>query len=113
MKKTANLGDFEQVLLLAILRTQREGAYGVTIGQEIGRHTARKPAPGAIYTTLERLEQKGYVSSAFGEATAERGGRAKRYYSVTDDGLKALRQAQQDYHNLMQGLNLLLSMIHA
>jgi PadR family transcriptional regulator, regulatory protein PadR len=107
MNKSANLGDFEQVMLLAILRLKAAGAYGVSIGEEISRNTARKPTPGAIYTTLERLEDKGLVKSVTGEATPERGGRAKRYYSVTGAGMTALKRAQNDYRNLMQGLNIL------
>jgi DNA-binding PadR family transcriptional regulator len=110
--KSLNLGDFEQVLLLAILRLQDTGAYGVSIGREISTRTDRKPAPGAIYTTLERLEEKGFVRSSTGEATPERGGRAKRYYTVTPSGLKALRRTQENYRNLLQGLNLLGSMHH-
>ena len=106
MNKTSPLGDFEQVLLLAILRVQEAGAYGVSIRAEIAAHTQRKPAPGAIYTTLDRLESKGLVSSRLGEATAERGGRAKRYYRLTTAGLASLKRTQQDYRNLMQGLNL-------
>jgi PadR family transcriptional regulator PadR len=107
MKKSQNLGDFEQVMLLAILRLKAAGAYGVSIRQEIIRNTARSPTPGAIYTTLERLEDKGLVKSVTGEATPERGGRAKRYYSVTGAGMTALKRAQNDYRNLMQGLNIL------
>lgn len=107
MKTYLNLGDFEQVMLLAILRLKASGAYGVSIRDEIASHTARNPTPGAIYTTLERLESKGLVVSETGEATPERGGRAKRYYKVTPLGIGALKQAQGDYRNLMQGLNIL------
>jgi PadR family transcriptional regulator, regulatory protein PadR len=107
MKNTVNLGDFEQVLLLAILRLQKQGAYGVSIRQEIADHTKRKPTPGAIYTTLERLEAKGVVSSSVGEASPERGGRAKRYYHVTRLGLSTLQRVQGDYRSMMQGLNIL------
>lgn len=107
MKNTINLGDFEQILLLAILRLEETGAYGVSIRNEIATHTRRNPTPGAIYTTLERLESKGLVTSETGEATAERGGRAKRYYSVTKPGRQALREVQTDYNNLMKGLQLL------
>lgn len=106
MKNTLNLGDFEQVLLLAILRLQ-QGAYGVSIRQEIAERTNRKPTPGAIYTTLERLEAKGVVSSSVGEALPERGGRAKRYYHVTRLGLSTLQRVQGDYRSMMQGLNIL------
>ncbi len=101
-----NLGDFEQILLLAILRLEKQGAYGVSIRDEIAANTRRNPTPGAIYTTLERLEGKGLVKSEAGEATAERGGRAKRYYKVTKLGRETLREVQTDYLNLSQGLGI-------
>ena len=104
--RSVNLGDFEQLMLLAILRLRNSGAYGVSIRKEISAHTRRNPTPGAIYTTLDRLESKGLVTSRTGEATPERGGRAKRYYEVTAAGIEALQEAQNDYRNLMQGLNL-------
>jgi PadR family transcriptional regulator, regulatory protein PadR len=108
-----SLGDFEQILLLAILRLEQDGAYGVSIRDEIVARTKRNPTPGAIYTTLERLQGKGLVKSETGEATAERGGRAKRYYTVTGQGRKALQQVQADYRSLSQGLVLSLGGIHA
>lgn len=107
MSRIQNLGDFEQVMLLAILRLSNDGAYGVSIRKEICERTERKPTPGAIYTTLERLAEKGLVQSSIGEATPERGGRAKRYYSLTAIGLAALQRAQGEYQNLLQGLNIL------
>lgn len=107
MSRTQSLGDFEQVVLLAILRLRSAGAYGVSIGREIAEHTRRRPTPGAIYTTLDRLEGKGFLTSAAGEATPERGGRAKRYYEVTAEGQAALRQAQMDYRALLNGLDIL------
>jgi DNA-binding PadR family transcriptional regulator len=107
MNKIQNPGDFEQVVLLAILRLKAVGAYGVSIRNEIAEHTRRNPTPGAIYTTLERMESKGFVKSAEGEATPERGGRAKRYYQVTGKGLTALRKTQADYKSLLNGLDIL------
>ena len=106
MKNTVNLGDFEQIVLLAILRLQQQGAYGVSIREQILANTRRNPTPGAIYTTLERLEAKGLLRSETGEATAERGGRAKRYYHHTRGGLQALqlkkrgRKVSQDAHEV-------------
>ncbi len=99
------LGEFEQIVLLAILRAADE-AYGVTIGSEIRQHTGRVPAAGALYTTLDRLEEKGLVSSEMGDPTPQRGGRAKRFFKVTGIGLQALTQAQRSYQNLMKGLRL-------
>lgn len=107
MNKPQNIGDFEQILLLAILRLQDSGAYGVSIRREITENTTRKPAPGAIYTTLDRLEHKGMVSSWSGDATPERGGRSKRYYKVTAKGKDSLRRTQQEYRNLLNGLDLM------
>jgi PadR family transcriptional regulator len=104
MKVLHNLGEFEQVVLLAILRLQNEGAYGVSIRAKIAAHTERSPAPGAIYTTLERLESKKLVRSSIGEATPERGGRAKRYYYVTAQGIAALKRARRAFESLARGL---------
>jgi DNA-binding PadR family transcriptional regulator len=75
------LGRFEEVVLLALLRFP-ENAYGVPIRREIAERPGRDVSFGAVYTTFERLERKGYVSSRVGEPTQERGGRAKRYFRV-------------------------------
>jgi PadR family transcriptional regulator PadR len=107
MAKPANLGEFEQVVLLAILRLAERGAYGVTIREEIAQCTKREPTPGAIYTTLDRLERKGFVSSSVGEATAVRGGKAKRYYRVSARGVAALERALAAFQSLAKGLDLL------
>ena len=94
-------------MLLAILRLQGEGAYGVTIRSEIAQYTERDPAPGAIYTTLDRLENKGFVRSEVGESTPQRGGRSKRYYHVSAEGLRALKRAMNEYKILARGLTVL------
>ena len=107
MKVRYNLGEFEQVVLLAILGLQDEGAYGVSIRAKIAEHTFRDPTPGAIYTTLERLESKKLVKSSVGEATPERGGRAKRYYEVTAQGFAELKRARQAFESLARGLKVL------
>lgn len=106
MKPPTSLGEFEQVVLLAILRLEKQ-AYGVAIRSEIAACTGREPTPGALYTTLDRMEEKGIVCSWFGEATPQRGGRAKRYFELTKAGLAALVSAQQAYQSLLNGLNLL------
>jgi DNA-binding PadR family transcriptional regulator len=97
------LGEFEQVVLLAILRLGDE-AYGVTIRREIADCTEREPAPGALYTTLDRLEAKGLVASKYGDPTPERGGRARRYFTVTARGAHAVARAQRAYQRLLKGL---------
>jgi PadR family transcriptional regulator PadR len=99
------LGEFEQVVLLAILRLSAD-AYGVTIRNEIKKCTGREAAPGALYTTLDRLEAKGLVRSQTRDPTPERGGRAKRYFSVSASGLKAVTHAQSSYQRLLEGLEL-------
>jgi len=105
MSTTPPLGEFEQVVLLVILRL-RDDAYGVTIRSEIEKCTGRDPAPGALYTTLDRLEEKGLVRSQMGDPTPERGGRSKRYFTVSAKGLKALTHAIRNYQRLLEGLEL-------
>jgi DNA-binding PadR family transcriptional regulator len=101
-----SLGEFEQIVLLAILRLENI-AYGVNIRAEIAECTGREPAPGALYTALDRMEDKGFVRSWLGEATPQRGGRAKRYFAVTKAGRAALINAQLAYQRLLEGLDLL------
>lgn len=91
--KKPYLGEFEEIVLLAILRL-RDNAYGMTIRQLVEEATGRSTSIGAIYTTLDRLEQKGFVSSRQGESTPERGGRAKKYFKVEGTGAQALNDAQ-------------------
>ena len=105
MTRTPSLGEFEHIVLLAILRIGRD-AYGVTIRSEIQDQTGRMPAPGALYTTLDRLEGKGLVTSRMGDPTSQRGGRAKRFFDVTTTGVQAVTRAQRSYKNLMKGLHL-------
>lgn len=105
MAPAVNLGEFEQVILLAILRLP-DGAYGVTIRAELADRAGRTVAPGALYTALERLETKGLIASRMSEPTPQRGGRAKRYVTVTAAGVEALTRALQAYERLLDGLNL-------
>jgi PadR family transcriptional regulator PadR len=106
MPMAPTLGEFEQMLLLAILRLE-DNAYGVTIRREILDCTRREVSPGALYTTLDRLEKKGMVTGLAGAPLPERGGRARRFYTVTEAGRGALVQAQQAFQSLMQGLELM------
>jgi len=103
---TDQLGEFEQVVLLAIMRLG-EDAYGASIRSEIEKCTGRGPTPGAMYTTLDRLEAKGMVTSRMGEPTAQRGGRAKRYFKVTKAGKATVTRAQRAYQKLLSGLPLI------
>jgi PadR family transcriptional regulator, regulatory protein PadR len=93
-EKVATLGEFEVLVLTAVLAAGQD-AYGATIHEEIEGLVAgsRDVSLGSVYTTLDRLEQKGYLKSWTGEPTAERGGRAKRYYEVQASGQRALRSA--------------------
>ncbi len=102
----SSLGEFEHMVLLAIMRLDQH-AYGVSIRSEISSCTGRQIAPGALYTTLDRLERKGLVTSRTGDPTPERGGRAKRYYAVTAEGRSLAREVQSALRRLEAGLNLL------
>ena len=98
------LGEFEQMILLAILRLG-EDAYGVSIRRELSERAGRDVAPGALFTTLDRLETKGLIASRMGDPTPQRGGRAKRYVTVTAAGRKALMRAVRAYERLLDGLD--------
>jgi DNA-binding PadR family transcriptional regulator len=105
MSSVSGLGEYEQIVLLAILRLG-ESAYGVTIRSEIAECTGRDSSPGALYTTLDRLEDKGFVSSRIGDPSPQRGGRAKRYFAVTASGISAVTRAQRAYRRLLEGIQL-------
>jgi DNA-binding PadR family transcriptional regulator len=99
----APLGEFEQLVLLAVVRLG-ETAYGVSIADEIGSRTGREVSLGAVYKTLERLEDKGLVAGRVGQPTAERGGRRKKHYRVLAAGQRALRQSLEALRSMTQGL---------
>ena len=103
MAKRGYLGEFEFVVILALLRIG-QGAYGVEISREIERRCDRGVSVGSLYATLERLECHGLISSMLGEATAERGGRAKRYFQVTSDGLDKIRESRRALCRMWDGL---------
>lgn len=105
MSTTPVLGEFEQIVLLAILRLD-DNAYGVTIRRELTKRAERETTPGALYTTLDRLEDKGFVTSRLGDPTPERGGRAKRYFTVTALGIRALARSQRTYRRMLNGLRI-------
>jgi PadR family transcriptional regulator, regulatory protein PadR len=86
------LGSFEYQILSVLL--QPGDAYGTTILERIKEHTGREVSVGALYTSLDRLEKKGFVASWWGEPTAERGGRRKRYYRVQASGAEAVRRSE-------------------
>ncbi|MEJ2239953.1 MAG: helix-turn-helix transcriptional regulator [Gemmatimonadales bacterium] len=102
MSKRDHLGEFEQVVLLATMRLGPD-AYGVTIKDEIEARTRRKVSLGAIYPTVDRLEEKGFVTSRAGEPTAERGGRSRRHIKIKPAGLRALRRSHEMLAALWDG----------
>ena len=105
MPRGEHLGEFEELVLLAVARLDGEG-YGVTLRREIETRTGRAPALGAVYATLARLEQKGCVRSREGEKTPVRGGRARRHFALTATGAGTLRVAREAHEQLWEGLDL-------
>ena len=103
MRKGAYLGQFELMVLLAVMRLG-EDAYGVTIADELEKQTGREVVIANVYATLERLQDRGFVSSSLGDATPERGGRAKRYFRITGSGVREVRDARQSLMSLWDGL---------
>lgn len=97
------LGDFEQLVLLALVRLG-DRAYGIAIHQEIVERGGRDVSVAAVYKTLERLEDKGFAASSVGEPTAERGGRRKKFFQIRPAGLRALRHAIASLKRMADGL---------
>src|SRR5262245_29782155 len=105
MGKGEYLGEFEHLVLLALVRLGSH-AYGMTIRRELAERAERNVAIGAVYATLDRLEEKGYVTSRFGEATPARGGRAKRFFTITTAGVQALHEARAVLARMWKGIKL-------
>jgi PadR family transcriptional regulator, regulatory protein PadR len=103
MATRESLGEFEHIVVLALLRLE-EHAYGVTVRREIQGRTKREVSIGAVYATLERLETKGYVRSHRGAATPERGGRSKRFFRVTAKGVAAVNRTHRALESMSEGL---------
>jgi DNA-binding PadR family transcriptional regulator len=97
------LGEFEQLVLIAIVRLGPD-AYGATIRREIESRTDRHLSISAVYTTLERLEQKGCVRSRVGDPTPERGGRRRKYFALQPLGARALKLAYSAFSGMVAGL---------
>jgi DNA-binding PadR family transcriptional regulator len=97
------LGEFEQLVLLALVRLGDE-AYGANVRREIETHAGRELAISAVYTTLERLEQKGFVRSWIGDPTPQRGGRRRKYFALLPLGAHALKIAYQSFTGMTAGL---------
>jgi DNA-binding PadR family transcriptional regulator len=106
MPNRSYLGELELMVLLAVVRLG-DDAYGVPISKELRSLAGREVALGSIYAALDRLENKGSVTSLLGDPTPERGGRAKRYFRVTPAGLRALRSTRAALTRLWSGIPVL------
>jgi DNA-binding PadR family transcriptional regulator len=100
---TEFLGEFEQMVLLSILRLGSR-AYGLAVRDELESVAGRSPSSGALYTTLDRMERKGLIASSPGDPSGERGGRPRRYLSLTTGGLEALRLSRAALLRLWDGV---------
>lgn len=98
-----SLGEFEEIVMLTVA-VLYENAYGISIKEEIETRLKRKVSVGAMRTALSRLEKKGFLESEFGEATAVRGGKRKRYFKVTPLGKKALEQVMDTRKQLWESI---------
>jgi DNA-binding PadR family transcriptional regulator len=99
------LGDFEQLVLLGVLRLEvQDSAYGAAIRQQIHSCSGRDVSINAVYTTLDRLESKGFVKSRVGDPTPQRGGRRRKFYALRPAGIAALRQAYRAFTAMADGL---------
>lgn len=102
----AHVAEFELLVLLAALQCG-ESAYSVAVHAELERRSGRPASMGAVYVTLERLETKGFLTSRLGEPTAARGGRAKRFYTVTRAGRAAVKDECRLIRRMWSGLGLI------
>ena len=102
-----HLGEFEQLLLLALTQLGPD-ASGVDVRELIERRTGRTISPGAIYTAMQRLERRGFVSADFGEPTPQRGGKRKRHYELAPLGLRALQASYRSIRSMADGIEHLL-----
>src|SRR5579864_2390919 len=100
------LGEMELMVLLAVVRLG-EDAYGVPISRELLNLAGREVALGSIYAALDRLHQKGFVTSLLGDPTPERGGRAKRFFQVTPSGIRTIKMTRTALINLWSGIPVL------
>jgi DNA-binding PadR family transcriptional regulator len=105
MGRKTYLGELEQRVLWAVLRLDGEG-YGATILEALAERSDRRISPGALYATLDRLEEKGMIESRLADPEAGRGGRRKRYMTVTADGRAALGRTREEWMRMWDGLEL-------
>jgi PadR family transcriptional regulator, regulatory protein PadR len=103
-RRPSVLGDFEQLVLLGVLRLESDDlSYGAAIRQEIHARSGRDVSINAVYTTLSRLESKGFVTSWVGDPTPQRGGRRRKCYALRPAGIAALRQAYRAFIAMADG----------
>jgi DNA-binding PadR family transcriptional regulator len=107
MPSPATLGEFEQLVLLALLRLGRD-AYGASVTLELEAEGGRVVSVAAVHTTLDRLEHKGFTKSRLGDPTPQRGGKRKRHYEVTPAGIRALQHSMRALRKMVKGLEGLL-----
>ncbi len=105
MPEREHLGEFEQIVLLAVISLD-DNAYGVPVRRHIEERTGRSLSVGALYRTLDRLESKGYVRSWSSDPSPQRGGRSKRYFRVEPLGIRALNQSRQALAAMWHGVDL-------
>jgi DNA-binding PadR family transcriptional regulator len=103
MAERSYLGEFELMILLAVIQLGEE-AYGVPISRELERHRGRDVSVGSVYAALERLESKGLVTSSLGDPTPERGGKAKRFFRITKEGLRQVHETRRLLSKLWEKL---------
>jgi len=103
MRDGTYLGELEQMMLMAILQLE-DDAYGLNIQRELEERGNRRVSPGALYATLDRLEGKGVVKSRFADPSPGRGGKPRRYLTVTPKGINALQKARAAWLRMADGL---------
>lgn len=103
MTVSKHLGEFEQLLMFALLELEAD-AHGVSVRKSIEERTGRQVSPGAVYTALERLESRGFVTSRVGDTTPARGGRRRKYYHLEPAGAEALKRSYDTLANMAEGL---------
>ena len=103
MAKGESLGEFEHLVLLAVVRLG-DDAYGMRVRREIAERTGRDVTIGAVYATLERLAAKDLVTASVSDPTPQRGGRAKRSFHITRGGIEALHRTRADVASMLEGL---------
>jgi DNA-binding PadR family transcriptional regulator len=110
MGNLSAIGEFEQLIVLAVLRLASR-AHAAAIRQEIESTTGRPVTRGAVYTTLDRLENKGYLDSRLGPSRPVQSGRPRRYYAVEPDGIEAIQAAHEALRSMWRGLEPVLGQL--